>query len=72
LRRSPARRGLSELKVDRHADPPYAVNIRAGNVRNDQGWAGSRGMQCSTLIRFTGIAYLSRVQPFGLPRNDGT
>jgi hypothetical protein len=37
LRRSPARRGSGELKIDRHADPALPVDLRAGNVRNDQG-----------------------------------
>jgi hypothetical protein len=37
LRGSPARRGSGEPRSTATLIPPYPVDIRAGNVRNDQG-----------------------------------
>ena len=68
MRSGTARRGSGELKVDRHADPALLRRHSGRNVRNDQGLAGSRAMQCSTLTRFTGIAHLlAGFSPLGCP-----
>ena len=71
LRRSPARRGSGELKVDRHADPALPVDLRAGNARLGVGRFDRDAMLGIDTVHWH-CPSLSRVQPFGLPWNDGT
>ena len=71
LGRLPARRGSGELKVDRHADPALPVDLRAGNARLGVGRFDRDAMLDVDTVHWH-CPSLSRVQPFGLPRNDGT